>query len=637
MLGFSSLSHVHRRHSASSIALLFNAVLMLSMMSAARAQLLPSSTGWLGYSGNPEHAGLSAMPAQPLQGIHWQTPVDLILAHYSGELLIHYGSPLITPKNTVVVTVRTSSNDTFEVQGYCGYCGQLKWTQVTDYTTPPHDWTPSCGSTLAPGNVLYTPAAGGTVLRISNLDKSNVTAARLAFYGMNNYNADTANYNANVRISTPITTDQAGNIYFGFWVGGPNTANLSSGLARIARDGTGTWVAAATAAADASITKVTYNCAPAISSDGKILYVAVNNGNGDANGALPGYLLALNSTTLATVGKVRLKDVKSGYDANLIDDGTATPTVGPDGDVYFGVLEIPWLSNDDKGWLLHFDKLLTTQKTPGAFGWDDTATIVPAKAVPSYQGTSKYLVLTKYNNYADFGTADGLNRVAVLDPNATMVDPHSGATVMKEVITVLGPTPNSGLPGVREWCINSAAIDPFTKCAIINSEDGTVYRWDFTTNTLSQKVVLTPGVGEAYTPTAIGPDGTAYAINDAVLFAVGSNSPDISQAVTVSRGCVEPGNMPNLVVQTIRVINTSGCTLPGPISLALDNLSPNAVLLNANGVTSNASPLGSPYITLSPSGLNPGDAFTVTLNFRDMPGFAPIFYTTRVLSGPSAP
>ena len=40
-----------------------------------------------------------------------------------------------------------------------------------------------------------------------------------------------------------------------------------------------------------------------------------------------------------------------------------------------------------------------------------------------------------------------------------MADPISGATVMNEVLTVLGPTANTDLPGVREWCINSAAVD----------------------------------------------------------------------------------------------------------------------------------------------------------------------------------
>jgi uncharacterized repeat protein (TIGR01451 family) len=115
----------------------------------------------------------------------------------------------------------------------------------------------------------------------------------------------------------------------------------------------------------------------------------------------------------------------------------------------------------------------------------------------------------------------------VLDPDSAMTDPISGATVMQEVLTILGPTldpPGNTTGSVREWCINSAAIDPFAKSAIANSEDGTLYRWDFASNSLLQQVTLTSGVGEAYTPTAIGADGTAYAINDANLFAVGQAS-----------------------------------------------------------------------------------------------------------------
>ena len=36
--------------------------------------------------------------------------------------------------------------------------------------------------------------------------------------------------------------------------------------------------------------------------------------------------------------------------------------------------------------------------------------------VPSYPGTSRYLLMTKYNNYAGVG-GDGVNKIAVLDPN----------------------------------------------------------------------------------------------------------------------------------------------------------------------------------------------------------------------------
>ena len=206
---------------------------------------------------------------------------------------------------------------------------------------------------------------------------------------------------------------------------------------------------------------------------------------------------------------------------------SAAPTVGPDGDVFYGVLENNCCaSHNDRGWLLHFNATLSQTKIPGSFGWDTTASVVPASAVAAYHGASTYLLLTKYNNYAGAGTGDGVNKVAILDPGASFQDPYSvtSVQVMKEVITKVGPTAEAipAFPNaVREWCINSAAIDTITKSAIINSEDGVVYRWDFTTNTFTESVRLTAGRGEAYTPTAIGTDGTAYAINDAILFAVG--------------------------------------------------------------------------------------------------------------------
>src|SRR5499427_8199035 len=97
---------------------------------------------------------------------------------------------------------------------------------------------------------------------------------------------------------------------------------------------------------------------------------------------------------------------------------------------------------------------------------------------------------------------------------------------MKEVLTVAGPTPDPDnvmqFPdAVREWCINAAAVDPITASVMVNSEDGKLYRWDLASNTLSQAVTLSAGISEAYTPTVIGPDGTVYAINAAVLSAVG--------------------------------------------------------------------------------------------------------------------
>jgi len=114
----------------------------------------------------------------------------------------------------------------------------------------------------------------------------------------------------------------------------------------------------------------------------------------------------------------------------------------------------------------------------------------------------------------------------VLDPNTSMVDPVTGVNVMDEVLTIAGVTPDPSWTGtfpnaVREWCINTAVVDPLRRSALVNSEDGALYRWDFVTNTFSQSIVLTAGIGEAYTPTIISADGTVFAINNATLFAVG--------------------------------------------------------------------------------------------------------------------
>ncbi len=480
------------------------------------------SLGWPGYARDPSHEADAPVAAQSLNAIHWSTPIDLNPQYSGGELLIHYGSPIITAQGTIVVTTKTGASGGFRVEGHASTTGAQFWTLSTDFILAPHNWTPSCGCTLRPSDQLAIPGAGGTVWLRSHPDSASGSVQRVAFYGLANYQANPTAYNNNVMIDTPITSDAEGNLFFGFVVLGSTPIGLQSGIARIALDGTGSWSAAHTVANDANMQKVTYNCAPALSRDGNALYFTVNDTGGSGFSSV-GYLVKVDSHTLAPLARVRLKDAHfTGSDAWLPDDGTASPCVGPDGDVYIGVLENPFPANNDRGWMLHFDGSLAHTKIAGAFGWDDTASIVPKSAVPSYTGSSSYLILTKYNNYAGVG-GNGHNKVAVLDPNASMTDPISGATVMKEVITVLGVTPDPNAPGgVTEWCINTAVVDAAGKCALINNEDGKLYRWSFVTNSLTQTITLTSGLGEAYTPTLVGPDGVVYAVNNATLFAVGN-------------------------------------------------------------------------------------------------------------------
>lgn len=491
------------------VGMLAAMTLLLSFASAQQA----STRSWPGYAHDPQHSGVSAVAAQSFNKIHWSTPVDLNPP--SGEILIHYGSPLITAANTVIVPVKTGT-DNFRVEAHKGTDGTLLWTQTTGYHAPSAGFLPSFSPVLS-HNRLYIPAQGGIVLVRENPDQPTGKVFALAFYGLQNYKADPQTYNTNVEINTPMTADSQGNIYFGFLVLGSTPIGLQSGLARISASGVGSWVGAASTAGDPQVTEVNMCSAPALSQDESTLYVGMN----DANAGY-GYLVSLNSTTLQTNATVRLKDPSSGLDAWIVDESSASPTVGPDGDVYFGVLENPFPDHNDRGWLLHFDSTLTQTKIPGSFGWDDTPSIVAASLVSSYKGTSSYLLMSKYNNYIGVGTGNGVNKIAILDPNVTEPDPIiPSVNVMNEVLTIKGVTPDPVLPAVREWCINTAAVDPITKSVLANSEDGKLYRWDLTTNTFSQRITLSSGIGEAYTPTVIGPDGTAYAINDAVLFAVG--------------------------------------------------------------------------------------------------------------------
>ena len=511
---------------------LFVAMLLVAVLPGcggggdAGAPLTPvtpvSGPAWWGYARDAQHSATGAIATQDLTRTRWSTPLDLAPVQTSGALLIHYGSPVITTSNTVIVLVKTGAAGGVRFEARTGANGALIWSATSDYVLPAHNWTPSYNLALTRSNRLYAPGAGGKLLLRDNPDSATGTIQSAVFYGATAYAAAPATYDAQVFINTPLTTDTAGNVYFGFVVTGTTPAGLSSGIARIGADGVGSSIGASASAGDAAMVKVATNSAPALSNDGLTLYVAVNAAP-VAGAVQAGYLLALDSTTLALKGKVALVDPGAGTRARISDDGTSSPTVGPDGDVFFGVLESAFGSHNGRGWLLHFNAALTTTKVPGSFGWDDTASIVPASMVPSYTGSSSYLLATKYNNYEGVGTGDGRNRVAVLDPSATQTDPISGRPVMKEVLSILGQTLETGSTvAVKEWCINTAAVDPLTHSVLVNSEDGYLYRWDLRTpNTFTQRIQLTSGIGEAYTPTVIGADGAVYAVNNAVLFSIG--------------------------------------------------------------------------------------------------------------------
>jgi hypothetical protein len=459
---------------------------------------------------------------QPFHRIRWRAKVDLHPVLAFGELLIHYGSPMITAANTVLVPTRISMKAGFRVVAYSGRTGARRWSLKTDYRSPPGTggffgiWTPPLPAVLTRNTSLAVAGAGGTVLVRRHSNSTEGGVRRLVFYGARRWRTHRRAYDKAVHITTPLTAARDGSLYFGFSVTGSTPAHLSSGIARIDANGHATWITAAAAAGNPAVNDVAMNCAPALSPSGKTVYITVTT-------PTSGILVGLDARTLKPRYHVELRDPVSGQPSLISQSSSASPTVGPDGDVYYGVLENPFPNHDDRGWLLHFNATLTRTKTPGSFGWDNTVSVLPARADPRYHGRSPYLLVSKYNNYPIGPHGDGRDRVAVLDPRASQKDPYAPTRSMKAVQTILSPVHFPGGPAgaTYEWCINSAVVDVADHSVIANSEDGTLYRWDLARNRLAEQIHLNPPRPEAYTPTVIGPDGTVYAINNSNLYAIG--------------------------------------------------------------------------------------------------------------------
>ncbi len=529
---------------------------MIVALSLLAAMTVSDTTSWPSYGGGPQHSAIYYGNSQSLSLDHWHAGLDDDRSYYGGDVLIHYASPVISAANTVVYAYRfdtvangSTNYNNWHVIARNGSNGNKLYTVKTDYQAPviwPNDWTSVFPLSLTPVKLdgewntgVAAGAAGGSVLILSNADTPSFTQNRVVFYTtFADYTANASSY-SNIYIDTPITADGNGNIYFGYKVEGADPANFPQlGAGGIVKMNVSThqsqYVSISSLGIPGGASQIQTNAAPALSIDGQHIYLGVYV---DYGGSGPAYMAKLNASTLSLEASAPLMDPSvPGNNAWLIEASSASPMVAPDGKVFMGAFRANY--GESHGWMFELDGNLSPNDSSGhpfpvgAFGWDDTASIVPASIVPSYTGSSPYLILSKYNDYADFNNSDpnaiGDNKVALLDPTtANSTDRQTGIAVMTVVEAVLGVTPDYdwGSPpiGVREWCINSAAVDVNKHSAIINSEDGHVYRWDFYTNTLTEHHLLEPATGEAYTSTAIGPDGTIYAINNSVLFALGDN------------------------------------------------------------------------------------------------------------------
>src|SRR5258707_7028140 len=257
------------------------------------------------FAGNAQHTAQFSAAAQPLNRVRWAATNDLSVGDFA-----HYGAPLITASNTVLLPVTITGG--FKINALDGATGRLKYTLGTDYVLPSYHWEPVYQPVLASGNSgprLYYAGAGGTVYFVENPDSETPGAPvqRCFYTNLNFYSSNSTAFNNTVFINTPITADMNGVIFFGFRVeGGTAPAPLNttnSGFARIDASGQATYVLPGAAAGDSLIYRDSHNCAPALSNDGSTLYVAVKGPD-----AFYAYLLGLDSTTLATKYRVLFRN-----------------------------------------------------------------------------------------------------------------------------------------------------------------------------------------------------------------------------------------------------------------------------------------------------------------------------------------
>ena len=262
-----------------------------------------------------------------------------------------------------------------------------------------------------------------------------------------------------------------------------------------------------------------------------------HDGCNDGTPASDGSMLPLNGATDTngnSLGGCRA-GARAGVDpatnryggGRILDDESSTPTVAPDGSIFFGAYT---RYNYAQGHLMRFSGATGAFLQSYSFGWDATVAVYP------HNGT--YSVVIKDNHYGEVGSYCNVDSFCPTDRNAS-----NPAFPEEYFVTQLSPTlavewkyqntntqsctrnPDGSITCVSdhpfgfEWCVNGAAVDA-NGVVYANSEDGNLFAIN-QGGTLKQKIFQQLALGAAYTPASLGSDGKIYSQNAGHLFVVG--------------------------------------------------------------------------------------------------------------------
>jgi hypothetical protein len=461
-----------------------------------------------------------------------------------------------------------------------------KWVFQSDWKPVPYfsltsgrgpSWEPVFHAALS-GSSVYVPGFGGTVFQLNKADGSQV--AHFNPFG---------SVDPSIFLTGPITADASGNIYYNavkLVIGSPGSAwdndVVNSWLVKITPGGsiskatyaslvpgapgpTGfqclgvfdakdlPWPPSPTAvppSINCGSVRTGLNLAPAVASDGTIYVPAVHHFS-----TRTAYMLAVNpdlTPKWQTSMRDRLHDgcnvylppngspggcrkgATTGVDpaqnrpgaGRVIEDGTYSPTIAPDGSIFFGTYS---RYNWAQGHMMKFSssgQFLASY----IFGWDITPSI--------YQHNGTYSVIMKDNHYSGLGSYCDNNKIC--PPDRTASDPANPESFfVTQLSSNLVPewsfqntnqfsctrnlngtiTCVQDHPHGFEWCINAPAVDG-AGVVYANSEDGNLY----TINQgggLNKVIFMNLAIGAAYTPLAIGSDGKIYTENNGTMFVIG--------------------------------------------------------------------------------------------------------------------
>jgi hypothetical protein len=246
-------------------------------------------------------------------------------------------------------------------------------------------------------------------------------------------------------------------------------------------------------------------------------------------------------------------------------------------------------------------------------------------------------------NGTTYTAGSDLERVAQMDSFCSIIVPQIMASPVYQAghaAIVLWTDETEGSPQNDFYhTLLEIVISPYCKGNAYNSSLNYTHSSDLATMQEIFGVVANTSTGylnDAANPSNATPGGVSVTVNTGQGLQVATNQPyfgfgtgtatdlsDLFVAGTIPAGLPGLNLTPSGYVfnrkantdsQTVTVTNVLSTAITTPIYLVVGNLSGNTSLLNLSGTTTSVLP-GSPYVSVSPSGLSSGASVTVTLKF----------------------